>query len=152
MRPFYYFAFFILAGFLNSCFLPARSKEKIYTDLFGEPKSNCVQTVNSRDARAIDDCCVWIHFKTCPTELKRILSQLRYSVKPMSKALIDSEFPDPTKNDDNIISTDPPNWWLLKSLGDSCLKFEYFHGDKDYAQFAYISKDSTEVFYYDATW
>jgi hypothetical protein len=62
------------------------------------------------------------------------------------------EFPDPSSIDERVVSPDPPKWWKLGSLGDSCLKFEYFHKDKDYAQLMYVSIENTEVLYHDALW
>jgi hypothetical protein len=67
---------------LPACFLPGRSKEKIYTNFFG--KGNCAQLLEARDARALDDCCVWLHFKACPAEVKRILSLVPYETTPMT--------------------------------------------------------------------
>ena len=142
----------LLSAFFASCTLFSRNKQRIYNDFFGKAQTNCTQILNARDARAFDDPSVWIHFKTCPEELKRILAQVPYTVKPLDSVMMNFEFPEPSEIDESLISTDPPRWWVLKSLGDTCLKFEYFHPDKDYAQFAYISLDSTEVFYHDANW
>jgi hypothetical protein len=142
----------IYAILFSSCSLPGRTGKKIYSDFFGDPVENCVQVVNSRDARALDDCCVWLHFKTCPKEVARLLSQVPYTTERMNKKSIDHEYPDPSSINESLISSDPPKWWILKKLGDSCLKYEYRHPDKDYIQFAYISIDSTDVFYHDISW
>jgi len=142
----------VLLFFFSSCSLPSRTGQKIYSDFFGSPNANCVQVLHFRDARALDDCCVWLHFKACPQEVIRILSQHPYDAGVLSKKLIDLEFPDTTVIDESLISTAPPRWWSIKKLGNSCLRFEYRLPDKDYIQVAYISTDSTEVYYRDMSW
>lgn len=124
----------------------------MYTDFFGESSNECTEIIDSRDFRAVDDCCAWIHFKTCPKELSRILSKVPYTASKMHKDLMKIEFKDPALIDENIVGTDPPKWWSIMRLGDSCLKFEYRHSDEDRMQIAYVSMDSTEIFYNDATW
>ena len=152
MRPNITIACFLMMFCSVSCFLPGRDGKKIYSDFFGKATDTCLQILESRDARALDDCCVWLHFKVCPEETKRLLLLVPYEVETLTKALMELEFPDPASIDESMISADPPKWWTLKKLGDSCLKFKYFHPDKDYAQFVYVSFDSTEVFYHDASW
>ena len=133
--------------------MPGRTGQRMYSGFFGNPLDSCVQILNSRDTRALDDCCMWLHFKVCPQESKRILSQVPYSLKPMGKKEIAMEFPElPSSIDEDIISTDPPKWWILRQLGDSCLKYEYFRPNEDYAQVVYISMDSSEIFYRVTTW
>ena len=136
----------------SSCSLPSRTGQKIYSDFFGGPNANCVQVIHFRDTRALDDCCVWLHFKACPQEISRILSQHPYDATLLSKKLINLEFPDTCIIDESLISDDPPRWWSIKKLGNTCLKYEYRQLDKDYIQVAYISTDSTEVYYRDMSW
>jgi hypothetical protein len=136
----------------SSCSLPGRTGEKIYSDFFGDQVGNCLQVVNSRDARALDDCCVWVHFKTCPKDIARILSQVPYTKEGMNKKSMDREYPDPSTIDESLISSEPPKWWIIKNLGDSCVKYQYHEPDKDYIRIAYISIDSTDVFYHDISW
>ena len=144
-------ALIIYATLFSSCSLP-RTGQGIYSDFFGKPIGNCVQVINSRDARALDDCCVWLQFKTCQAEVARILSQLPYTRAKMDKNSMIREYPDPSKIDESLISSDPPKWWVIKKLGDSCLKYEYRTPGKDYIKLAYVSLDSTEVFYHDMSW
>lgn len=142
----------ICLSIFSSCSLPSRTGQKIYSDFFGSLNENCVQVLHFRDTRALDDCCVWLHFRSCPQEITRILSQHHYEVKMLNKKSIEREFPDTSSIDESLISTAPPRWWSIKKLGDSCLKYEYRQPDKDYIQLAYISIDSTEVYYHDISW
>jgi len=144
--------FLIAAALLSSCSLPSRRGEKIYADFFAEPPTHCVKVLESRDARALDDCCVWLHFKTCPKEVARILSQVHYTRIKMGKTSMDLEYPDSSTEDDDIISSNPPKWWAIRQLGDSCIKYEYRQSGKDYIQVAYVSVDSTDVYFHDISW
>ncbi|MEO5943571.1 MAG: hypothetical protein ABIP30_07625 [Ferruginibacter sp.] len=94
----------------------------------------------------VDDQMMYIHFKTCPDEIKRILLLAPYSFKAMTKSEIALEYEDPGKIDESLIPS-LPKWWNIRKLGDSCISFEYFLTDEDYAQTGYLSLDSTEVFY-----
>ncbi|MDO6429095.1 hypothetical protein Q4E93_00760 [Flavitalea sp. BT771] len=142
----------IVVVLLSSCSLPSRGGKKIYVDFFAEPPTDCVKVLESRDARALDDCCVWLHFKTCPKEAARILSQVHYTRIKMDKRSMDLEYPALSTADESIISSDPPKWWAIKQLGDSCIKYEYRHSGKDYIQIVYMSVDSSEVYYHDIAW
>jgi hypothetical protein len=134
-----------------SCFYPQRSKEKLYTQFFGQSINNCNQILESRDIKAVDDQMMYIHFKTCPDEIKRILLLVPYSFKAMTKWEIDLAYEDPNTIDESLIPS-LPKWWNIRKLGDSCISFEYFHPNEDYAQVGYLSLDSTEVFYKEIAW
>lgn len=136
---------------LASCAPPQRSKEKLYEVFFGRASDNCVKILEARDARAIDDQMMYIHFKACPNEIKRILSLAPYSIKPMNKRLMDLAYEEPDKIDENLIPS-LPKWWNIRKLGTSCFTFEYYHDDKDYAQIGYFSTDSSEVYYKEIAW
>jgi len=140
-----------LLGVLLACNLPQRSHEKIYAAMFGKPGDSCVEMLQSRDAIALDDGMIYIHFKACPNEVKRILALVPYKFEGMSTSSMKIESIDTTANDADMIPY-RPNWWRLNSLGDSCLKYEYIHKDEDRAQVLFISIDSTEVFYKDLVW
>jgi len=133
-------------SFFSSCFMFDRSGKKIYSYFFGQGPANCVQIFESTDVRAIDDDRVWIHFKACPNETKRILSQLPYKCTRLrlnKETVHDEKYP---------FASPPPEWWTIEKLGDSCLKFEYWYTDDDYVRFAYVSPDSTEIYYNDVRW
>ena len=134
-----------------SCFHQQRSKERLYEAFFGKSIDGCVIILESRDVKAIDDEMMYIHFKACPNEIKRILLLTPYSFKPMTKWQIDLAYEDPAKIDERLIPS-LPKWWNIRKLGDSCLSFEYFHPNKDYAQIGYLSLDSSEVFYKEVAW
>ena len=130
---------------LTACF-PQRSKGQLYFLFFGKSTNNCSQILESRDVKAIDDQMMYIHFQTCPDEIKRILSLTPYSIIPMTKWEIDLAYDDPSTIDESLIPS-LPKWWNIRELGDSCMRFEYFHPNEDYAQVGYLSLDSSEVFY-----
>lgn len=136
---------------LTSCFPISRSKEKIYADAFGKGGENCTQIIEAKDAVAIDDCCVFIHFKTCPAEVKRVLSLVRYDEEPLSKSMMQLKSHSLTPSGESSNAVLPP-WWTLTKLGDSCLSYEFIEVGSDHAQMMYVSLDSTEVFFEDMHW
>lgn len=126
---------------LSSCLIPKRSGPALYNAMFGKPADPCTEIFESRDAAAIDDQMLYIHFKTCPQEIKYILSRVPYSHKNVSRQDMEISYTDPK-----------PGWFDIRKLGDSCTRYFYKWEDKDYAQVLYLSNDSSEVFYREDSW
>ena len=60
--------------------LRPRNADEIYDALFGKRKTDCVRVLNYQDQVVPKiDYAIWLHFETCPEELKRILSRHEFS-------------------------------------------------------------------------
>ena len=83
---------------INDVFKP-RSGDKIYEALFGLPVSNCVIILNYQDQVVPRiDYAIWLHFKTCPAELERIVSLRNYHVEIVSTEHWETEGPSANEN------------------------------------------------------
>ncbi len=130
-------AFWAVLIFSLACiaftFIP-RSGIDIYVAMFSNPLNNCLNIIDNEEHNLpILDDGIYLHFKTCPEEVKRILSLHTYTCQIRTQKA-------PTSNDG-------VNWFKPETLGDTIIDC---FGDKttntDYETF-YISKDSTEVYY-----
>lgn len=120
---------------LTEIFRP-RTGIEIYTALFGQPKSKCVEVLNYQDQVVPKiDYAIWLHFKTCPEELQRILSLHDFKTETLSIEGWDTS--GPLANE---------NWFKPETLGDSILTFTYNKDDYGNGQYIYSSLDSTRVF------
>lgn len=120
---------------LTEIFRP-RAGIEIYTALFGQTKSNCVEVLNYQDQVVPKiDYAIWLHFKTCPDELQRILSLHDFKTEIVS-----------TKGWDTSGPLANENWFKPETLGDSILTFTYNKDDYGNGQCIYSSLDSTQVF------
>lgn len=116
-----------------------RSGEEIYATLFGEPETACVQILHSQDQKIprIDDA-IWLHFKTCPDELHRILS-----LHPFEKEKISTEefyVPQSSAN---------THWFQPEMMGDSIYVYEYID-EYSSGQTIYTNLEETEGYCKDA--
>ena len=114
-------------------FIP-RSGVDIYVAMFGNSLNNCLKIIDKEEhSIPILDDGIYLHFKTCPPDVKRILSLHTYTCQIRTRMT-------PSTNDG-------VKWFKPETLGDSVIDC---FGDKstntDYETF-YISKDSTEVYY-----
>ena len=134
----------LLIVLFNSSCEPARSGKQLYFSFFGGPTENCVEILNSQDHQAFDDASAWLSFKTCSSELHRILSQKIYSKRVISK---DEAHSDETATYGGQI----PNWWTPSSLGDSCIKYEWFSEEENTARHLYVSFDQKSIYCRDMT-
>lgn len=108
-----------------------RSGIEIYTSLFGEPSSDCVKVIHKQDQVIPKiDYAIFLHFKTCPEELSRIL------------VLRDFEFDKSSTNDWNY--ADHP-WFKPELLGDTILIYSCWD-IRGNGQILYCNQDSTEVY------
>lgn len=113
-----------------------RTGIEIYAALFGQPTSDCVEVLNYQDQVVPKiDYAIWLHFKTCPIELKRILSLLAFKADIVSTEGWDTDGPLAHKN-----------WFKPETLGDSILTFTFNKDVYGNGQFIYSSLDSTQVF------
>src|SRR5690606_39355592 len=56
--------------------LSPRTGDEIYDALFDKRQTDCIKILNFQDQVVPKiDYAIWLHFETCPDELKRILSE-----------------------------------------------------------------------------
>ena len=116
--------------------LKPRTGNEIYISLFGKPESDCLSILNSQDQVIPKiDYAIWLHFKTCPNELKRILSKHNFvSEKISTKYLYTSA---PSENE---------NWFKPELLGDTILIYKYSKDQNGNGQTIYSNLNQTEVY------
>jgi hypothetical protein len=119
-----------------------RSGETIYIALFGRPQSNCLQVVHYKDQLVPRlDCCIWLEFKTCPSELTRIIA---------ADEVFRKIIPDVVNTTDAVGYTPMPGWWQPSTLGDARIVLRDFNpGDPNHDRILTFSKDSLHAFYCD---
>ena len=116
--------------------LKPRTGDQIYDALFEKRKYDCVKVLNHQDQVVPKiDYAIWLHFETCPEELKRILSRHKFSTEIIST--IELEVDGPSAND---------KWFNPASLGDSIFLFKYQKDEYGNGQTIYSSLDSSKVF------
>ncbi|POS00544.1 hypothetical protein Q361_1682 [Flavobacterium croceum DSM 17960] len=116
--------------------LRPRTGDEIYDALFDKRKTDCIKILNFQDQVVPKiDYAIWLHFETCPDELKRILSLHDFKTEIVS-----------TKgwNTDGPLANE--NWFKPETLGDSILVFTYNKDEYGNGQYIYSSIDSTKVF------
>jgi hypothetical protein len=117
--------------------LKPRTGDEIYDALFDRRKTNCVKVLNYQDQVVPKiDYAIWLHFKTCPEELKRILSRHEFSGE---KVEIKSSF-------STIPNEEQLDWFNPATMGDTILVYEYSTSNSRNIQSIWASLDSTEVF------
>lgn len=113
-----------------------RSGFIIYTSLFGQPHSDCLEMINYKDQLIPKiDVAIWLHFKTCPEELGRIVRRKEFKMEKIAAANLHFE-QQPSANE---------NWFDPKKLGDTVLIFTWYD-ERNNGQEIYCSTDSTEVY------
>jgi len=134
----------IWAGFLfigktyrtvTTMFRP-RTGDELYVALFGNGSNGCVKVLNYQDQVLPKiDYAIWLHFKTCPAELSRILAQhdFKRALQPGKDLHADM----PQSND----------YWFDPGVpGDSVLVFTSTRTDGRGGQTIYAVRDSSEAF------
>ena len=120
--------------------LKPRTGPEIYTAQFGNSPHNCSQLIHYQDQRIKRlDYTIWLHFRTCPVELQRILSLHDYE----TDRILTAGWPGPPE-----INRPAGNWFRPELLGETILLFRY-HNDNGGGREIYASSDSTEVYYLD---
>jgi len=88
--------------------LEPRSGEEIYNALFGKTDNECLKTIDHQDQVIPKiDYAIWLHFKTCPEECSRILSEFDYSKEDLET----KSWKSGTPLAENI------EWWKPKEMG-----------------------------------
>ena len=116
--------------------LAPRTGQEIYNALYGQDESGCVRVTESVD-QVIPriDPAIWLKFETCPTELKRILSQHTYYFNKVET----------TSWNESIPYGDTKDWVNPQTMGDTVLVFEYASENRRNIQTLWASGDSTKV-------
>lgn len=119
-----------------------RTGLEIYTALFGKPVENCIIVTNNYDQLVPRlDCCIWLEFKTCPNEIRRISA-----LEPYER----NDFP--ANDSDSYVPTysPRPEWFKPHILGDSIIVLQKYNTENpNRDQILIFSKDSTHAFYCD---
>ena len=117
--------------------LKPRTGDEIYDALFGKRQSDCIKILNYQDQVVPKiDYAIWLHFKTCPSELKRILLRHEFSAGKLS-----------TKNwDGKIPYGETLGWFNPTTLGDTIVVYEYSTNNSRSIQTIWTTLDSTKVF------
>lgn len=117
-----------------------RTGTDIYQALFGHPRPGCLQVIDYQD-QVIPriDAAIWLHYRTCPPELRRVLARLPYARRTVPTATLAAE----------LAPSLPISWFAPRLLGDSARVYEYATPDSRNIRTLWASPDSTEVFYRD---
>lgn len=116
--------------------LKPRTGDEIFEALFGKPKIDCIKVLNYQDQVIPKiDYAIWLHFKTCPDELVRIISLHKYEMNKVSTKSF--KWKGPLAND---------NWFKPELMGDSIMVFNCRKDDYGNEQTIYCKLDMTEVF------
>ena len=114
-----------------------RTGEEIYEALFDNKQNDCIKVLNFQDQVVPKiDYAIWLHFETCPDELKRILSRHDFSEEKLSTAKWDGKIP----------YGETLEWFNPTTLGDTILVYEYSTNDSRNIQTIWTNLDSTKVF------
>jgi hypothetical protein len=146
-----FFAFIVFLGFASwtgfkfvtksynkvAVTLRPRNGDEIYDALFGKRQTECVKVLNYQDQVVPKiDYAIWLHFETCPAELKRILSGHEFSGGKVTTNGWDGKIP----NGETL------DWFKPTTLGDTIMVYEYSTDNGRNVQTIWTSLDSTKVF------
>lgn len=117
--------------------LRPRTGDEIYDALFNKRQTDCIKILNFQDQVIPKiDYAIWLHFETCPDELKRILSRHQFSTERLSTAKWDGKIP----------YSESLDWFNPTTLGDSIIVYEFSRQDNKNIQTIWTNLDSTKVF------
>ena len=145
---FIFIAFLSLAGLTGYKFvtksyhkiadtLKPRTGDEIYDGLFGKRQNNCVKVINYQDQVIPKiDYAIWLHFETCPDELKRILSRHEFSREKLATKGWNGKIP----------YGETLDWFNPTTLGDTIIVYEYSTNNSRNIQTIWATLDSTKVF------
>ena len=145
---FVFFAFIVCAGWTGYKIVSKtynkvadkfkmRTGDEIYDALFDKRKTDCIEILNYQDQVVPKiDYAIWLHFKTCPKELERILSKHDFRKEKLSTDNWNGKIP----------LGETLEWFNLTTLGDTILVYEYSTDDSRNIQTIWTNRDSTEVF------
>ncbi|UII19576.1 hypothetical protein [Fulvivirga ligni] len=113
-----------------------RTGDEIYDALFDQRETDCIEILDYQDQVIPKiDYAIWLHFKTCPKELNRILAKHDFSGEKLS-----------TENWNGSIQLGELEWFNPSTLGDTIVLFKYSTNDSRNVQTIWSNLDSTEVF------
>lgn len=145
---FTFIVFLVMAGWTGYKFLTKsynkvantlkpRTGNEIYDALFGKRKYECVKVLNKQDQVVPKiDYAIWLHFETCPEELKRILSRHEFTSEKLQTKDWNGKIP----------YGETLDWFNPTTLGDTIMVYEYSANNNRNIQTIWTSLDSTEVF------
>ena len=114
-----------------------RTGDEIYDALFDKRKRSCIKILNYQDQVIPKiDYAIWLHFKTCPKELERILSKHNFEAEKLSSDNWNGKIP--------LVET--LEWFNPTTLGDTIIVYEYSHSNNRNIKTLWTNTDSTEVF------
>lgn len=114
-----------------------RTGDEIYDALFGKRKTNCVEILKYQDQVVPKiDYAIWLHFRTCPTELERILSKHDFNNSKLTTANLHGKIP----------LGEIVEWFNPILLGDTIMVYEYSTDVNRNVQTIWTNLDSTEAF------
>jgi hypothetical protein len=117
-----------------------RNGAEIYSALFGRSPLACTQVLAAQDQVVPKiDYAIWLHYRTCPQELKRVLAQ-----HPYAREVVATASPLPMVPNGEAVA-----WFRPKLLGDSVIVYEYTTLNGRSNRKFWTSPDSTNVFYQD---
>jgi hypothetical protein len=117
-----------------------RNGVEIYGALFGRSPLSCIQVLAAQDQVIPKiDYAIWLHYRTCPQELKRVLGQHPYVREVVGTASLLPMVP----NGEAVA------WFRPKLLGDTVIVYEYTALNGRNSRRFWTSPDSTNVFYQD---
>ncbi|MGB3183537.1 MAG: hypothetical protein WBB45_19260 [Cyclobacteriaceae bacterium] len=116
----------------------ARTGIEVYKITFGEPQPDCVNVQDYMDMEfPIIDYAVWLHFKTCPEELTRLLSRRAYDYSIKSGDSLENSIP----------YGGPTDFFRPTLMGDTLLVYKYSTEEYYDIETLWVSPDSTEVYF-----
>jgi hypothetical protein len=116
--------------------LKPRTGEEIYAALFDGNPNECTKVIEKQDQVVpVIDVAIYLHFKTCESELNRILKQQQY----VKSVLVKNE-EDTTSNSIN------PDWFEPLKMDDSVYVYTYKKDDFGNYQSLFVSKKKDEVY------
>jgi hypothetical protein len=119
---------------ISDSFKP-RSGEEIYAALFDGNPNECTNVLEKQDQVVPKiDVAIYLHFKTCPEEIKRIIAQHEFEYTKLS-----------TK-DFSITKESGVGWFKPEILGDSILVYYFKKDELGNCQMLYVSTKMDEVF------
>jgi hypothetical protein len=114
-----------------------RTGDEIYDALFDKRKRSCFKILNYQDQVIPKiDYAIWLHFKTCPKELERILSKHNFDAEKLSTHNWSGKIP----------LGETLEWFNPTKLGDTIMVYEYSTSNNRNIKTLWTNLDSTEVF------
>lgn len=117
--------------------LRPRSGQEIYAALLGPPLANCVQVLNYQDQTVPRiDYAIWLHYRTCPDELRRVLTRHSFAQGQLVS----------TSGIASVPYGEVISWFKPAAIGDTVVVYEYTSANGRNTQTLWVSPDSTNVF------